>query len=72
MCMHACLCTTHVLVEVRKGHWVPWNWNFRQLAAMWALGRECRLEESDPVSSVWVRSPVLTLAGQVWVLPALP
>lgn len=31
---HVCLVPT----QVRRGHWTPWNWGYRQLrAAMWVL-----------------------------------
>lgn len=30
-CMYACIYI--VFIEVRKGHWVPWDWNYRWLSA---------------------------------------
>ena len=49
-----------VLEEVRKGHWVPWNWSCRKLwASMWVLGPEFSTFKDCPVTpNSWTISPV--------------
>jgi hypothetical protein len=36
------VCVSHMCLvpaELRRGHWIPWNWSYRQLlAALWVLG----------------------------------
>lgn len=38
---HVCLAVYHMclmLMKVRRGHWIPWNWNYRWLwIPMWDL-----------------------------------
>ena len=49
--MYECTPCVCLIPEIRRRHWIPWNWNYRQLwAIMWVLGIE-------PRSSVWAPSP---------------
>lgn len=49
-----------VPVEVRRGHWVPRNWSYRQLwGAMWVLGTEPEASaRAARALDPWVVSPV--------------
>lgn len=64
------LCACLVSMEVRRGHWIPWDFNYRQVwAAMWLLGIEPG--SSERVASVlisWATSPVLGVVFNIHII----
>ena len=59
-CLHICLCVMYVPREDREGHWIPWNWSYRQLGTiMWVLGTKTDSRKASNALSLWAISPAL-------------
>lgn len=56
--LHVCM-SVHayiylVLMEIRKGHWIPWNWGSRQLSLQVGAGNQVLLTVEPSPQLPWL------------------